>query len=175
MAACLETIAMVSLHDGISNGRMVPSRLVDALMLFLAIVQLYILCTMAEPAAVPMPHLMYPIEFSPKKKFENGRVWERYTLAPEPIIISDSPIMKRGMTNASMLVSSPIRKYIEASYSVSRKKDNPAVELIRNVIARKDSNRVECSDYFCCRLYEKLTLSLDDYTPDFDKKKRRSI
>ena len=56
-----------------------------------------------------------------------------------------------------------------------RKKDNPAVELIRNEIARKDSNRVECSDYFCCRLYEKLTLSLDDYTPDFDKKKRRSI
>lgn len=52
------------------------------------------------------------------------------------------------------------------------KKDNPAVELIRNVIARKDSNRVESSDYYSCTLYEKLTLSLDDFTPDFDKKKR---
>lgn len=53
-----------------------------------------------------------------------------------------------------------------------RKKDNPAVELIRNVIARKDSNRVESSGYYSCTLYEKLTLSLDDFTPDFDKKKR---
>lgn len=53
-----------------------------------------------------------------------------------------------------------------------RKKDNPAVELIRNVIARKDSNRVESRDYYRCDLYEKLTLSLDDYSPDFEKKKK---
>lgn len=51
-----------------------------------------------------------------------------------------------------------------------RKKDNPAIELIKNVISRKDSNRVESSDYYRCNIYEKLTLSLDDYSPDFGKK-----
>lgn len=53
-----------------------------------------------------------------------------------------------------------------------KKKDNPAVELIRNVIAHKDSNRIESHDYYKCDLYEKLTLSLDDYSPNFDKRKK---
>lgn len=53
-----------------------------------------------------------------------------------------------------------------------RKKENPAIELIRNVIAHKDSNRVESRKYYRCDLYEKLTLSLDDYSPDFEKKKK---
>ena len=53
-----------------------------------------------------------------------------------------------------------------------RKKDNPAIELIRNVIAHKDRNKVEDNDYYKCDLYEKLTLSLDDYNPDYEKKKK---
>ena len=53
-----------------------------------------------------------------------------------------------------------------------RKKDNPAIELIRNVIANKDRNRIEDYDYYKCDLYEKLTISLDDYSPDFEKKKK---
>lgn len=52
------------------------------------------------------------------------------------------------------------------------KKDNPAIALIRNVIANKDRNRIEEHDYYRCDLYEKLTLSLDDYSPDFEKKKK---
>lgn len=54
-----------------------------------------------------------------------------------------------------------------------RKKDNPAIELIRNVIANKDRNRIENYDYYKCDLYEKLTISLDDYNPDFEKKKKK--
>lgn len=53
-----------------------------------------------------------------------------------------------------------------------RKKDNPAVELIRKVIAHKDSNRVESLEAYRCSLYEKMTLSLDDYSPDFDRRKK---
>lgn len=52
-----------------------------------------------------------------------------------------------------------------------RKKDNPAIALIRNVIARKDSNRVENMDFYSCSLYEKLTLSLDDFSPDSGKRR----
>lgn len=53
-----------------------------------------------------------------------------------------------------------------------RKKENPAVELIRNVIANKGNNRIESKEYFKSDYHEKLTLSLDDYTPDFKKKKK---
>ena len=53
-----------------------------------------------------------------------------------------------------------------------RKKDNPAVELIRKVIENKDKNRIEEKQHYRCDLYEKLTLSLDDYHPDFEKKKK---
>ena len=53
-----------------------------------------------------------------------------------------------------------------------RRKENPAVELIRNVIANKNRNRIEDRNYYKCDLYEKLTLSLDDYTPNYEKKKR---
>ena len=53
-----------------------------------------------------------------------------------------------------------------------RKKENPAVELIRNVIANKERNKIEDKPYYKCDLYEKLTLSLDDYNPDFEKKKK---
>lgn len=53
-----------------------------------------------------------------------------------------------------------------------RRKENPAVELIRNVIANKHHNRIEDKEYYNCDMYEKLTLSLDDYHPDFERKKR---
>ena len=52
------------------------------------------------------------------------------------------------------------------------KKENPAVILIRNVIANKDKNRIESKEYFKSDYHEKLTLSLDDYQPDLEKKKK---
>lgn len=55
------------------------------------------------------------------------------------------------------------------------KKDNPAVELIRNVIANKGQNRIESKEYFKSDYHEKLTLSLDDYNPDLEKKKKMSF
>lgn len=48
-----------------------------------------------------------------------------------------------------------------------RNKDNPAVELIRKVIANKDGNRPESFDYVTYEEYDKVELSLRD----FDRKK----
>lgn len=56
-----------------------------------------------------------------------------------------------------------------------RRKDNPAVELIRKVIANKDRNHVEDKDYYKCKMYEKITLSLDDYKPDMEKEKNQYL
>lgn len=51
------------------------------------------------------------------------------------------------------------------------RKDNPAVELIKKVIENKDSNRIESKDQYRVDVYEKLSLALDNFNPDFEKNK----
>ena len=51
------------------------------------------------------------------------------------------------------------------------RKDNPAVELIKKVIEHKNDNRIEAKDEYQTEVYEKLSLSLDDFNPDFEKNK----
>jgi hypothetical protein len=51
------------------------------------------------------------------------------------------------------------------------RKNNPAVDLIRQVIDHKDDNRIESKDEYEVGVYEKLTLSLDNFNPNFEKNK----
>lgn len=52
-----------------------------------------------------------------------------------------------------------------------RNKDNPAVELIRQVIAHKEQNRPEAYDYVQYREYDKLQFSLTNVSPTLSDKK----
>lgn len=49
------------------------------------------------------------------------------------------------------------------------RKDNPAVELIKKVIEHKNDNRIEAKPEYQTEIYEKLSLSLDDFNPNLDK------
>ncbi|MFC2452139.1 DUF5686 and carboxypeptidase-like regulatory domain-containing protein [Tannerella forsythia] len=51
------------------------------------------------------------------------------------------------------------------------RKNNPAVELMKKVVARKDSNRITQLDEYQTECYEKMTLSLDKFDADFEKNK----
>ena len=51
------------------------------------------------------------------------------------------------------------------------RKDNPAVELIKKVIAHKNDNRIEAKPEYQTEVYEKLSLSLDNFYPNLDKNK----
>ena len=53
----------------------------------------------------------------------------------------------------------------EARY---RRRDNPAVELVRNVIAHKDRNHIHNAGRYSSKDYDKLVLSLDDFRVNFD-------
>lgn len=53
------------------------------------------------------------------------------------------------------------------------RKDNPAVELIKKVIAHKNDNRIEAKPEYQTEVYEKLSLSLDNFNPNLDKNKFR--
>lgn len=52
-----------------------------------------------------------------------------------------------------------------------RRKGNPAVDLIRNVIAHKDSNRLEGTTDYQVETYEKMIMALDRFDIDFEKNK----
>lgn len=100
------------------------------------------------------------------------------TLVVEAIGYQKQQIKLRSISNTGMKIRM-VPESIELTGAVVRpkrkryvKKDNPAIALMRKVLAHKDSNRVESLDYYKCNIYEKLTLSLDDYNPDFEKRKR---
>ena len=50
------------------------------------------------------------------------------------------------------------------------KKDNPAVELIKKVIERRDDHRISQKDYYSYEQYEKMGFSINDFASLQDKK-----
>lgn len=50
-----------------------------------------------------------------------------------------------------------------------KKKGNPAVELIKNVIARKDSNCVKSVPQYTATSYSRMSFALDNFHPNFQK------
>ncbi len=50
-----------------------------------------------------------------------------------------------------------------------RRKGNPAVDLIRNVIAHKDSFQVKSADHYTAGTYHRMSFAVDNFTPDFRK------
>ena len=55
--------------------------------------------------------------------------------------------------------------------NVYRRRGNPAVELVQNVIKHKDRNHVRSTEGYQVENYEKLIMSLDKFDIDFDKNK----
>ena len=49
-----------------------------------------------------------------------------------------------------------------------RRRDNPAVELVKKVIAHKEQNHLHALDHYKSADYDKLILSLDDFNVNFD-------
>ncbi|MCM1108461.1 MAG: DUF5686 and carboxypeptidase regulatory-like domain-containing protein [Clostridium sp.] len=47
-----------------------------------------------------------------------------------------------------------------------RRKDNPAVELMRKVIAAKEDNSLEQNDYYKCTKYQKITFAFNNISPE---------
>lgn len=52
------------------------------------------------------------------------------------------------------------------------RKDNPAVDLMKKVVADKDRNIPEGRDCYQVEEYDKLTMALNNFSPDYSKMKR---
>ena len=85
-------------------------------------------------------------------------------------------MLRRGRNNSGLVCSLSPKEYalnevvIKSKRDKYRRKNNPAVELVRNVIANKNDNRIESRDRYQVEIYDKLSLSLDNFHPNYDKK-----
>ena len=81
---------------------------------------------------------------------------------------------KRGL-KITMVPQTKVLEVVTISSKRTRRRysrhNNPAVDLAEQVIAHRDSNRLERHDQYRRKVYEKLTLALDDFHPDFQKHK----
>jgi|WetSurMetagenome_2_1015567.scaffolds.fasta_scaffold00004_49 hypothetical protein len=60
---------------------------------------------------------------------------------------------------------------VKPSREAYRNRDNPAVELIRRVVAKKDENRPETFDYLSYKKYEKIQFALSNVSNKFTAKR----
>lgn len=61
---------------------------------------------------------------------------------------------------------------VKAKKQRYRRKNNPAVALMKQVIANKDKNRIQSQDFYEYDKYEKMELSLNNITDEFRQKKQ---
>ena len=61
---------------------------------------------------------------------------------------------------------------VRAKKQKYRRKDNPAVALMKKVIANKGKNRMQSQDFYEYDKYEKMQLSLNNITDEFRQKKQ---
>lgn len=88
--------------------------------------------------------------------------------------------VRRGSTNKNMVIEIEPDMYALDEVVIHppkkqehyKRKGNPAVELLKNVIAHRDSNRLVKESSFRVQQYEKLTFALDPF--DFDLNKNRT-
>ena len=85
-------------------------------------------------------------------KAEKGKTKKRVTIKMVP----------RGKTLQTVEITA---KKGKNKYS---RKHNPAVELVKKVIDHKEQNRIESADQWHRDVYERLSMSLDDFNPDFE-------
>lgn len=92
---------------------------------------------------------------SQKMKIQRGKTKKRVTIKMVP----------RGKTLGTVEITA---KKGKNKYS---RKHNPAVDLVRKVIDHKEKNRVEAQPRYRRDVYERLSMSLDDFNPDFEGKR----
>lgn len=91
--------------------------------------------------------------YEPQKlKLERGKTKKRLTVKLVP----------KGQTLKAVEITA---KKGNGKYS---RKNNPAVELANKVIDHKEENRLKATPLYRRNVYERLSMSLDDFNPDFD-------
>lgn len=76
--------------------------------------------------------------------------------------------LRVGMKPDTYGIQSAVVRPLRRSERAYRRRGNPAVELVNNVIRHKRENHVQSSEGYKVRDYEKLIMSIDNFDIDFD-------
>ena len=90
-----------------------------------------------------------------------GYVTKKVTLKPT------TKVLNVKLAPADVMLSEVVVKPQKEKYS---RKNNPAVELMKKVIAHKKNNKLSENDYYQYNKYQKITMSLNDVTPEMLEK-----
>jgi hypothetical protein len=85
------------------------------------------------------------------------------------VILGERKSMDVFMKSTSLTLQTAVITGKKGRY---KRKDNPAVELMEKVIARRDDNRVEAADYYEVDRYEKIQFDLNNFDPDALRKRK---
>lgn len=91
----------------------------------------------------------------------------------QPLVIAIKPGTVKRNAKVELTPKSNLMKTVEITASKKkrsryRRRNNPAVELAERVIENKRQNRVQGLEQFHRRAYEKTTIALDNFYPDFE-------
>ncbi|MFT4663819.1 MAG: hypothetical protein ACI8YQ_001216 [Polaribacter sp.] len=91
-----------------------------------------------------------------------------YDDVTKPVVLGDRQTIDFEMGSGAVTLATATVKAKKGRY---RKKNNPAVELIRKVMKNKDRNRIEGQDFYEYDKYEKVELDVNNITDKFMKRK----
>lgn len=86
-----------------------------------------------------------------------GYITKRVKLTP------DTKVLNVQLASADVMLSEVVVKPKKEKYS---RKNNPAVDFMRKVIANKKALKLEENDYYQYQKYEKMKMSINDVTPE---------
>ena len=86
-----------------------------------------------------------------------GYITKRVKLTP------DTKVLNVQLVPADVMLSEVVVKPKKEKYS---RKNNPAVDFMRKVIANKKALKLEENDYYQYQKYEKMKMSINDVTPE---------
>lgn len=85
---------------------------------------------------------------------------------------TDTLLVKKGEKQLNIFINmaQPLREVVVKKKQKYKRKGNPAVELVENVIAHKNENRIESADAYKSKFYKKMVVSFGRIKMDFRKK-----
>ena len=94
----------------------------------------------------------------------------------QPFVIGIKAGTVKRNAKVELMPKSNVMKPVEITASKKKRsrykrRNNPAVELAEKVIDNKSRNRVQGLEQFRRRAYEKTTIALDNFNPDFENKR----
>ena len=107
-------------------------------------------------------------------KVETRKGWNKLTFSAVGYVTKVVNIIPGGTKNLNVrmrpddiMLDEVVVKPKREKYS---RKNNPAVELMKKVIAHKKNNKLSENDYYQYNKYQKITMSLNDVTPEMLEK-----